>query len=660
MRRPSLVAGLLMAGLGSLAAEEIVRPPVAAVVVAQPPKVDGVLDDPCWKQAAHVDGFVFPTENRPATEPTEGWVCLDDSFLYAAIYAHDSKPDTILQAITQRQVDLGRDDYVSFYVDPVANGVEKYAFSVNPRGTMSDAIPQIGSDNYAWKGVWKAAAKRVKDGYCVEIAIPLKMLRYRNGQTRFGVGFMRNLEREEEQSFWPPMRDRYESHKLGILEPLALKPRHNVPLFMPYVVGRLSEKEHATVQAGLDVRHLFGTGVMGLATLNPDFRNIEDVVDTIAFSYTPRQLGETRPFFGEGSGFFPGSGTWYSRQVPNIIGGLKTYGRMGRHDVGLLGTWSDHGRLDAVGNYVFRLNDDASLSAGMVWRDAPGDPTNVALSGGFHWFEPMGTAGLSADASVRQSFTNGPGGDGNTYYGSLSYSGNGHVGGWVNYNQVNPSFKALDGYVPDADLRGWSTGIQGGVRSQGHLIQEHSWSASVSEYLRSDGTMLSNGANASLYARYRFGMNTTLSAYVGQRPPHHDWSGTASVRWGLESAYDEGGLSVTFGRRGSGDYFYARLDQGWQPMDRLLFSLASEYTYRYFGLGGDATVSRTQNLLTASYRLDDFSAVSARLVERAGDINLFVAYRMSPLSGDNLSLLYGDPNARTTKTQVQTKLTWPF
>src|SRR5271166_2191347 len=60
---------------------------ISAVPVEAPPKIDGTLDDPAWKNAAHVQlGWNF-TFQRPADESTDAYVLSDKQYLYVAFVA---------------------------------------------------------------------------------------------------------------------------------------------------------------------------------------------------------------------------------------------------------------------------------------------------------------------------------------------------------------------------------------------------------------------------------------------------------------------------------------------------------------------------------------------------------------------------------------------
>src|SRR5262245_23812118 len=75
------------------------RPRVTPTRTDTPPVIDGKLDDPVWKSAARLGGFVQqrPNEGTPASEKTDVYIAYDKDTLYFGIYAHYSDP-TIMRA----------------------------------------------------------------------------------------------------------------------------------------------------------------------------------------------------------------------------------------------------------------------------------------------------------------------------------------------------------------------------------------------------------------------------------------------------------------------------------------------------------------------------------------------------------------------------------
>jgi hypothetical protein len=80
------------------------RPTLVIPFCSMPPKIDGVLDDPCWKSAAHISQFYRMIS--PVTQQTEVWVCADTKRLYVAFHCIDSQPKIMcrLTSIAKRRM----------------------------------------------------------------------------------------------------------------------------------------------------------------------------------------------------------------------------------------------------------------------------------------------------------------------------------------------------------------------------------------------------------------------------------------------------------------------------------------------------------------------------------------------------------------------------
>src|SRR5436853_4167158 len=75
-----------------------------AVRVMQPPKIDGVLDDASWQQAAAVSDFEMsrPTEGGKPTQKTEVKILYDNRAVYIGAMLYDTHPDSILHELGNR------------------------------------------------------------------------------------------------------------------------------------------------------------------------------------------------------------------------------------------------------------------------------------------------------------------------------------------------------------------------------------------------------------------------------------------------------------------------------------------------------------------------------------------------------------------------------
>jgi hypothetical protein len=283
-------------------------PLVPAVLVEAPPVIDGIIDDACWRQAAQVEGFWREHVDAPELQPTEAWICHDGRAVYVAFRCYDDTPSAIVGQQRKRQGSMRRDDWVQVCLDVEDAGRNDYEFRVNVVGTQKDEVPGGTSEKIEWKGDWRAAARIDDQGWTAELEIPFSILRYPKGQDCFRLYLVRHLAREQDHSVWPKcyaqIADKdYCARWTGIATP-PVPFRYVV---MPYALSVASENEHdrEALTAGFDFKGTLPNGVVTLATYHPDFTNIEDVVETIDFTFVERYLPEYRPFFPEGSGYGP-------------------------------------------------------------------------------------------------------------------------------------------------------------------------------------------------------------------------------------------------------------------------------------------------------------------------------------------------------------------
>ena len=339
-------------------------PTVQAVYVDTPPTIDGQLDDACWSQASRLEGFFLPGLEQEVPEETIGLICVDDQAFYVAVICRDRTPDDIVAVETRRNGEIWNDDSVEFALDPWHGHKEMYSFLVTPRGTQVEFIPGGSATKIEWRGDWTAAATRTDDGWQAEIAVPFSVLRYRPGQQTFGFTIARQFAQERLWCVYPQMGTTYDptlTADLAGIHPPTIEPR---PILMPYVTADFGDFVGRRFDTGLDVQYHMPSGLTALASLNPDFKQIEEVVEPISFSYTERYLPEVRPFFTTGQeGFFPREHLLYTRRIEDFDVGVKLFGTIGADSIGL---------LDAT-----TLGSENALAG--AWRHALDDNTYTKL-----------------------------------------------------------------------------------------------------------------------------------------------------------------------------------------------------------------------------------------------------------------------------------------
>ena len=355
------------------------RPSITALAIDEPIAVDGLLDEPAWRQAQVGNGFRQrePREGAPASERTEFSIAYTPSTLYVALRAFDREPERIIAKEMERDAELASDDSFVVVFDTFLDGRNAFAFATNPNGARHDAlITDEGRDvNTEWDGVWTVRARRTTDGWTAEIAIPFATLRFDPALDRWGLHVQRLIRRKSEEVNWAYLPrstlpittsgvSHYAAYRVslaGRLTGLAGLRRSRSLDIKPYMIGSASETPPIRTSAndldgGLDVKWGLSKSMALDLTWNTDFAEVE--VDDLQVNLTRFSLffPEKRDFFLENAGIFefgpPQRVPWlpalmkafFSRRigldggetVPMDLGARLT-GRLGEWNVGVLG-----------------------------------------------------------------------------------------------------------------------------------------------------------------------------------------------------------------------------------------------------------------------------------------------------------------------------------
>lgn len=170
---------------------------------AQPPVIDGKLNDACW-QTAGTSGEFWTLRSATPIMQTLVQGVYDDRRLYLGITCLENKPEGMLANVTTDDLSsVMGDDAIEIFLHPDPTQVAYYQLSANSIGTRYDGL---GFDP-GWNGVWEAAGSVGKDRWTLECAIDFKSF------DRFGVpgavwGFNvcrdRNGEGDTQWSCWSP------------------------------------------------------------------------------------------------------------------------------------------------------------------------------------------------------------------------------------------------------------------------------------------------------------------------------------------------------------------------------------------------------------------------------------------------------------------------
>jgi hypothetical protein len=382
MKRNSIPVTLCLASSLIAAAHALFAVPAAAssraerpatqAVQAQPPtataarataiiRIDGVLDEEAWRQARPIGALVQtePNEGAKASEDTEVRVLFTEETLYVGILCHDRTPPAIVSTQLTRDADLESDDSIFIVFDPFSDHRNGFFFEVNPAGARADGQIANNTEHRSldWDGIWEASARITDQGWVAEIAIPFKTLRFKPGETTWGLNVERRIKRHNETDRWAsPRRDIWISNlaEAGRLEGLTGIHQGRGLDIRPYVSGG-EENRDGKFAGGLDVFKNLTPNMNASVSVNTDFAETEVDARQINLTRFPLFFPEKRAFFLEGAGVFDVAGSGggeyespdvlpfftrrmgllHGQEVP-ILAGAKIVGRQSNYNIGVL------------------------------------------------------------------------------------------------------------------------------------------------------------------------------------------------------------------------------------------------------------------------------------------------------------------------------------
>jgi len=316
-----------------------------AVRAERAPIIDGKGDDAIWSAIPPTSGFrtFEPKVDQEPAQRTEFRVGYDNKNLYVFIRMFDTAPDSIMRALSRRDV-RGPSDQIKILIDSYNDKRSGYEFAVNPDGVKRDfAMSDDGNEDDSWDGVWDVATSIDNQGWTAEFRIPLSQLRYANAtQHEFGFGIWRDLERSKERSSWPLWRPTVSgiSSQLGRLTGLQGLTTARRFEAIPYLVTKNVQRPKVSPATGFSLRQEQTLGAdlkVGLTpnvtldgTVNPDFGQVEADPAVVNLSAFETFFSERRPFFVEGTSLYQFALNCYIVVDCNTNEGLFYSRRIGR------------------------------------------------------------------------------------------------------------------------------------------------------------------------------------------------------------------------------------------------------------------------------------------------------------------------------------------
>jgi len=625
--------------------------PIPATPLANPPVIDGRIDESEWCLAGKFQGLRDSDTGTPIDEDGEFWLASDSQFIYFAARLKDAEPGRIQATEYRTNVSLSGNDSVTLQIDPFGNLAEFSSFSINPRGATNISIAGGRAAKREWLGEFTARARITESGWEAEARIPWSVLRLpQPGSRTVRFNVLRNFTRRQRSYRWADTNGgqvenygRWEGVQIPPGAPRTLK-------LLPYAYAGFDKDDGAIFNSGLDMRTSLTDQMDLVGSINPDFRNVENQVLSLDFSYFERLRGETRPFFLEGSDFFRTSGDapiFTSQRIASFDTGVKAFGRLSdRLSLGVLNTTTFGEENALVGRVNYNPRDRHSYSLAFAGLDTP-ERSNQAYFASFG----IGSGPIEYFGQVSGTQDRQQGTGGRMNFGA--YYGRDGMDAVVEYFQVTNDFLPRLGFVSDRGLAGFSgfVGVERPTTKGGLVETEWGVGGNISNDL--DGKPYRRSAFVNGSATYGNGLDFDFFSEYSQFRGNDDVVVGLGVEKPRSDGYRRWSVNYAGGRLAGEPYQNFSASVAYRPVNALQLNASYQ---RVRVLGED----EEQTILSANWDIGNDRSVSGRLVQRGGDSNPYLAFRQSGNRGAEYFLIVGDPNADTFRTSIILKATFPF
>lgn len=321
MFRPSIL-GFLFAALFGMSA--FAQTPSKPSYIIQKAKgklvIDGQLDEADWQSAAQANTFLsnFPMDTGLAESSTVVKLTYDENFLYIGAVCLDPMPGDFVVQSLKRDFFFTDSDAFAVFFDPFQDGINGFAFSVNPYGAQQEGLLQNGGGfgtNTSWDNRWFSKVTRQPDKWIVEMAIPFKSLRFKEGIPSWGINFARNDLKRNQISTWSHVPRNFDASSLAFTGTLQWD---NAPVpsganvsIIPSLVSGVSRdfedsqgKTISSLDGSLDAKVAVTSSLNLDLTVNPDFSQVDVDVQQTNLTRFSLFFPERRNFFLENSDLF--------------------------------------------------------------------------------------------------------------------------------------------------------------------------------------------------------------------------------------------------------------------------------------------------------------------------------------------------------------------
>jgi hypothetical protein len=617
-------------------------------VSGAPPKIDGELSAGEWPDQARGEGFSDFETNLQSDEHAEFWLAFDGHFIYFAARAK-TDPRRVVDEEYRQNVSLGGNDAFTLFLDAQAQGQAGDSFAVNASGATELRLAGGRAAKTEWLGEFDAVGRKTADGWQVEARIPWELvLRPAAGRRDLLFNVLWYRSNKSNTYAWKFTRNDFRNFPVwtGVTVPDVATPRSLKVL--PYAYAGFDQDGRTIANAGVDMKTEVGENLTVVGTANPDFRNIENSILSLDFSYFERLADESRPFFQEGARFRSfgfDQRIFASQRIGEFDAGVNAYGTAGGTNFSVLATTDVGERTVVAASTDTRLDDETSLTvsyAGNLQRGRQNNAGNVL------YFRRVGLGniylgGQATDDQERKT--------GHRLIAGYFQEADGINSGFE-FVQVSPDFFPRVGFAPERDYRGLAANYNRQVQPYGPVLRNYDYGFYGLYYDRFDGSEYRRVLGGSVDVTFANLLEVDLSGQVSRFDGSSDHSVDASISYPDGSPYRSVSVSGTWGRFQGTSYREFGVSARYRPLRRLQLQARLQWA--------QYDQSERQVVVSANYDVGRYEAIGARIVQRDDKWNGYVSYRVSGKRGVEWFLILGDPNAREFQRTLVFKVVAPL
>ena len=474
--------------------------------------IDGVLDEPAWREGAPIGEFVqrIPNSGSQPSERTEVRLLYDENNLYIGVMCFDSEPERVIGTLMARDSMLNSDDRVEIILDTFGDQSNAFYFATNPAGAFVDGLVFAnGQTNNDWDAIWIVRTRRTDQGWVAEFAIPFRSLSFPAERTVWGFNISRSIQRKLEEVRWSGFGFQTQFFQVseageitgleGLQQGVGLDVR-------PFIAQRWiheapSGNDVVRGKPGLDLFYNFTPSLRLSTTVNTDFGETEVDARQINLTRFSIFFPEKRTFFLQDAGVFnfattgveppggipdPGAEIFpfFSRRIGLINGeevpidyGVKLTGKVKRTEIGILNVRTRDGQgVDDKNLAVARVRQnfwEQSYVGAIATGGNPDEPFSSSTIGGDLRLATSDFLGTERNAVFQayglKSLNEGVD-DKNSSYGFAAAYPNDRWAGQVIWREVQENFDPALGFVQRRNVRMLRVGGSFNPRPKGQAM----------------------------------------------------------------------------------------------------------------------------------------------------------------------------------------------